>query len=189
MKKRKIITARTIRHFFTGEARVKRRAKSKKRTPLYDQLFHSDAYFHLRMYAEADYFMIDELKVKAEAEFCKAFQSLLTDELISKKEYEAEFIISKIIRELYSRRGHYGVLREMVLELMLNNMPGLRETIFMSPLEGCFFLSLHPEFATDLCWGMMEKAFPSDTPTYYPTLMPEQFAAWERQCKEATGRF
>jgi hypothetical protein len=29
--------------------------------------------------------MIDELKVKAEAEFCKAFESLLTIELIFKK--------------------------------------------------------------------------------------------------------
>lgn len=51
----------------------------------YDGLFHSAAYFHLRVYAEADYFMIDELKVKAETEFCKEFEKLVTNELIFKK--------------------------------------------------------------------------------------------------------
>lgn len=164
-------------------------ARPKKRAALNDRLFHSAAYFHLRMYAEADYFMIDELKVKAEAEFCKAFETLITIELIFKKDYAAKFAINKIINELYSRRGNYGVLREMVLELMLNNMAGLRQTIFMSPMEGSCFLSLHPEFGADFCWGMMEKAFPSDMPTYYPTLMPEQFACWERQRKTMTGQF
>jgi hypothetical protein len=168
-------------HFFGVGARPKSSA------PLYDKLFHSAAYFHLRVYAEADYFMIDELKVKAEAEFCKAFVRLLTIELIFKKEYQAQFTISKIIGELYSRRGSYSVLREMVLELMINNMPGLRQTIFMPPTEGCLFPSLHPEFAADLCWGMIEKTFPSDMPTYYPTIMLEQFASWERQFKARTG--
>ncbi|CEJ59228.1 hypothetical protein PMG11_07859 [Penicillium brasilianum] len=180
-KKRKRFGVRKMINFFTMGARPK------KRTALDGRLFHCPAYFHLRMYAEADYFMIDELKVKAEAEFCQSFENLLTIELIFKKEYAAKFAISKIINELYNRRGNYGVLREMVLELMLNNMPGLRQTIFMSPMEGCCFLSSHPEFGADLCWGMMEKAFPSDMPTYYPTLMPEQFAYWERQCKSMTG--
>lgn len=79
MKKRKRITTRNAKHFFT------RSANPKKCPPLYDRLFHSAAYFHLRMYAEADYFMIDELKVKAEAKVCNAFQSLLTDELFTKE--------------------------------------------------------------------------------------------------------
>ncbi|KAJ5896342.1 uncharacterized protein N7473_005741 [Penicillium subrubescens] len=179
--KRKRFSVKNVFHFFGMSARPKTTA------PLHNRLFQSAVYFHLLVYAEADYFMIDELKVKAEAEFCKAFEKLLTIELVFKKEYEAQFTISKIIGELYSRRGSYSVLREMVLELMLNNMPGLRQTIFMAPTEGCLFLSLHPEFAADLCWGMIEKTFPSDMPIYYPTIMPEQFASWERQFKARTG--
>lgn len=162
-------------------------ARPKSSAPLYYGLFNSAAYFHVRVYAEEDYLMIDELKVKAEGEFCKAFERLLTIELILKKEWEAQFTISKIIGELYSRRSSYSVLRGMLLELMVNNMPSLRQTIFMPPTEGCLFLSLHPEFAADLCWGMIEKMFPPDMPTYYPTIMPEQLASWERQFKARTG--
>lgn len=48
-------------------------------------------YFHVRMYGEADYFMIDDLKRRAEAHFCALF--------ISSPERES---FAETIEELYS---------------------------------------------------------------------------------------
>ncbi|KAJ5666949.1 hypothetical protein N7462_011358 [Penicillium macrosclerotiorum] len=145
------------------------------------------AYHHLRIFAEADYFVIDELRDMAEANFHNAFQELLFRELkaASAWDHTPRLSFGMVMRELYSRRANYRKLKEIALELVMNNLPELRRTVLKSPLEGCFFMGSHPDFAADLAWMLMEKVFPTEYgDRFYPSLLPQQFSSWGRYVRE-----
>ncbi|KAF4765167.1 hypothetical protein HAV15_003392 [Penicillium sp. str.  len=65
------------------------------RKPAVDTLIDCHpCYFHMRMYGEADYFMISDLKTKACEQFCVSFM-----------DFPHEEGFTEIIHELYSTRG------------------------------------------------------------------------------------
>jgi hypothetical protein len=73
-------------------------------------------YFHLRMYGEADYFMINELKSKAEARFCAALGDF------PDKESFAE-----VVKELYSSRAKYCELKKLAINVIVDKLPDLQK--------------------------------------------------------------
>lgn len=75
------------------------------------------SYFHTRMYGEADYFMISDLKAIAREQFCASFGDF------SDKDYFRE-----IIDELYSARANYWELRNLAINMVVADLPNLRKT-------------------------------------------------------------
>lgn len=68
-------------------------------------------YFHLRMYGEADYFLIKDLKIKAAENFRDSFENC------SEKQ-----ILALAIKELYSTNADYRDIRKSVIELIVKNL-------------------------------------------------------------------
>jgi hypothetical protein len=100
------------------------------------------AYFHLRMYAAADYFIIGGLWIIAEAEFYGAFTKNPTQETLEQS-----------IKEIYSDRADYCGLRDIVLHKLMKLIQG-PETDNLSLLSSDFLQSL-PKFTTDLCLELL----------------------------------
>ncbi|KAJ5651996.1 hypothetical protein N7507_009422 [Penicillium longicatenatum] len=101
-------------------------------------------YFHLRMYAEADYFMIEDLKTKAEENFCASFIDCA----------ETKFL-ARVMRELYSTRANYLDLRVLAMKLLVDNLRALQEK--STPAINSSLLEDNPDFAIDLCMATMKK--------------------------------
>ncbi|CAK96755.1 uncharacterized protein An08g09780 [Aspergillus niger] len=95
-------------------------------------------YFHVRMYGEADYFMIDDLKIKAEEKVLAS--------LVNCSEVDS---FSQIIAELYSGRADYGRLRKLALKVIVDNLPTLRKGF--TPVINAKLMESVPDFAVDLC--------------------------------------
>lgn len=101
-------------------------------------------YFHVRMYGEADYFMIDDLKSKAEVHFCASF--------MSSPERES---FAETIEELYSTRANYQELRQVAIEMIVGNLPNLRNgqtSVITSEL-----MKSIPDFTYDLFQVTLDK--------------------------------
>lgn len=101
-------------------------------------------YFHVRMYGEADYFMIDDLKSKAEVHFCASF--------MSSPERES---FAETIEELYSTRANYQELRQVAIEMIVGNLPNLRNghtSVITSEL-----MKSIPDFTYDLFQATLDK--------------------------------
>ncbi|GLA44642.1 hypothetical protein AnigIFM63309_004556 [Aspergillus niger] len=115
-------------------------------------------YFHVRMYGEADYFMIDDLKTKAKEKFLAS--------LMNCSEIES---FSEIIAELYSTRADYGKLRKLALKVIVDNLPSLRKGF--TPVIGSKLMKSVPDFAIDLCLLTMDKYVgePHMKPYPFPT--------------------
>lgn len=96
------------------------------------------AYFHARMYAEADYFLIDELKRKA----CWGFHSVLRPEL--KKE-----TLEETLTEIYSGRANYIDLKLLAVRTIVAHLrnPAYRNVALWSSK----FIESMPELAIDTC--------------------------------------
>lgn len=77
--------------------------------PLVDSLVDCHpCYFHVGKYGEADYFMIDDLKRKAEVHFRASFMSFRETEPFA-----------ETIEELYSTRANYHDLRQVAVEMVV----------------------------------------------------------------------
>lgn len=74
-------------------------------------------YFHLCMYGEADYFMTDDLKGKAENHFTESFMN--STETLP---------FAEIIGDVYSSRANYHGPRQLAIEMIVNNLPRLQKT-------------------------------------------------------------
>ncbi|KAI2994449.1 hypothetical protein CBS147346_10487 [Aspergillus niger] len=101
-------------------------------------------YFHVRMYGEADYFMIDDLKIKAEEKVLAS--------LVNCSEVDS---FSQIIAELYSGRADYGRLRKLALKVIVDNLPTLRKGF--TPVINAKLMESVPDFAVDLCLPTIDK--------------------------------
>ncbi|KAJ5464768.1 uncharacterized protein N7458_000454 [Penicillium daleae] len=106
------------------------------------------AYFHLRMYAAADYFIIGGLCIIAEAEFYGAFAKNPTQ--------ETQEMLEQSIKEIYSDRADYCGLRDIVLRKLMKLIRG-PETDNLSLLSSDFLQSV-PKFTTDLCLELLTLA-------------------------------
>ncbi|GLA00612.1 hypothetical protein AnigIFM60653_009362 [Aspergillus niger] len=114
-------------------------------------------YFHVRMYGEADYFMIDDLKIKAEEKVLAS--------LVNCSEVDS---FSQIIAELYSGRADYERLRKLALKVIVDNLPTLRKGF--TPVINAKLMESVPDFAVDLCLPTIDNLQPSAVYTTYPDL-------------------
>lgn len=101
-------------------------------------------YIHLRMYGEADYFMIEDLKIRAEENFRDSFENC------SEKE-----ILALTIKELYSTRADYRDLRKLAIKLLVGNLRELQGGL--TPGIDSDLLKAFPDFSTEFCLATMEK--------------------------------
>ncbi|KAL5333676.1 BTB/POZ protein [Aspergillus crustosus] len=111
-------------------------------------------YFHMRIFGEADYFMINDLKDIAKEQFCTSFM-----------ECSERDLFAEIIKELYSDRANYQGLRTLAIEVVVNNLPSLRKGF--SPVIDSELLEVVPNFAVDLCLATMDK-YVSEPPNMKP---------------------
>ncbi|EED11610.1 BTB/POZ domain protein [Talaromyces stipitatus ATCC 10500] len=101
--------------------------------------------FHVRMYAQADYFQIDGLKSRAERYFRGSFL-----DQPSKDPFEA------IITEIYTSIPESDEqIRDAAIELTMDNLETLRNGTEVILLDG--FLKRSPAFAADLCIAMLKR--------------------------------
>ncbi|KAJ5890212.1 hypothetical protein N7504_011022 [Penicillium tannophilum] len=98
------------------------------------------SYFHARVYAEADYFMIDELKQYAKREFSFALAAC-----------DTTWRLKLLILELWSPRAAYKDLQVTLLRnIMHHSLGGKLNNVFIC-LDREFIDSV-PGFAHDVCW-------------------------------------
>jgi hypothetical protein len=133
-------------------------------TGSYDQFvaycLTNPAYFHVRMYAEADYFMIDNLKQAAISAFEKDFAI-----------YPRKKTFEETIRELYSIRADYQPLREVAIQMLVGYMHSTPKRV---PFIYFDFMDSNPDFTLDLCMalvpiGVRPLANTRKAPTTSPT--------------------
>jgi hypothetical protein len=105
---------------------------------------HHPWYFHLRMYSEADYFMIDDLKKAAEKNFCESFL-----------EFAETLPFPEIIDELYSTRPNYHALRPLATEMIVNNLLRFRKA--PTPIFTPELMESLPNFTYDLFQATLDK--------------------------------
>jgi hypothetical protein len=101
-------------------------------------------YFHVRMYGEADYFMISDLKTKAKAHFLASFMG-----------NPKRTTFADTIEELYSTQADYRQLRQLAIEMIVENLPNLRKGLF--PVIDSRLMKAVPDFTLDLCQATLDK--------------------------------
>ncbi|KAJ0413315.1 hypothetical protein BJY00DRAFT_63753 [Aspergillus carlsbadensis] len=102
------------------------------------------SYFHARMFGEADYFMINDLKDKAKDQFRLSFVDCSERDL---------FV--EVIKELYSPRANYQELRKLAVDVVVNNLPNLRKGFL--PAVDFELLKTVPDFAIELCLATVDR--------------------------------
>ena len=106
-------------------------------------VYHS-CYFHMRMYGEADYLMITDLKSEAKGRLCAAL-----------KNFPDKESFAEVIKELYSSGAKYDELKELAIEVIVNNQPDLLKGF--TPVIDSSLLKSVPAFASDLFLPTAEK--------------------------------
>jgi hypothetical protein len=101
-------------------------------------------YFYIRIYSKADYFIINDLKSKAEAYFYASF--------MTSPERES---FAQIIEELYSTRANYQKLRQLAIETIVANLPSLRNG--PAPVVTSELIKSIPDFTYDLLQATLDK--------------------------------
>lgn len=117
------------------------------------------SYLHLRVYGEADYLMMNGLKMQAKEKFLQSLV-ICTDRTS----------LSLVIDELYSKRADYRKIREEAIEVLVENLPHLRNG-FVQAIDSELLKSF-PQLAADLLLPMMDRYVPSPAnlaPYPFPT--------------------
>lgn len=102
------------------------------------------AYFHMRIYGEADYFMIDDLKAMAN-EYFRASLTL--------KPW-GEFV--KIVKEAYSTRADYQEIKEPLIAVL--SRPTRASFYKSSRVTG--LLRSYPDLSVGLCQALASQRAP-----------------------------
>ena len=116
-------------------------------------------YIHMRVFGEADYFVISDLKDRAKEQFCETLRDC----------YEKKFFV-EIIEELYSNRANYQSLKEPAIAVVIDNLPGLWKGF--APAIDIELMKAVPDFAIDLCRATLDEYVvePSNMKPYsFPT--------------------
>lgn len=118
---------------------------SPSRNPNTTNLQGCHAFFHAQIYAQGDYFQINELKKKAKDYFMKPFL-----------EHPDRHSFSSSVIEVYSLTGeHDRGLRDLVVQLTTDNLKTLRsggDPIFCNSL-----LASVPNFMLDVCLSTLDR--------------------------------
>lgn len=96
-------------------------------------------YFHVRMYGEADYFMIDDLKSKAEVHSRASFMN-----------YPDRQSFTETIQEIYSTQGNYQELRRLAIQMIVDNLSSFRTGL--TPVIDPELMKSVPDFTYDLIY-------------------------------------
>lgn len=129
----------------SGKYAIKEEAKGAITERVVDSLIDCHpCYFHVRMYGEADYFMISDLKSKAEVHFCASF--------MASPERES---FAETIEELYSTRANYQELKQLAIGMIVDNLPTLRKGL--RPVITSELMKSIPEFTYDLFQATLDK--------------------------------
>ncbi|KAJ5805830.1 uncharacterized protein N7503_003432 [Penicillium pulvis] len=138
-------------------------------------LYYRDAiYQNVRLYAEADYFMIDDLKQKMMEGFRRSFLPYGPDDppsaslcdLIDDDDFE------DVIKEIYSTRADYQELRKVAIDNIKESLLHLwagEYRIISSRL-----LKLNPDFTHDLCVATLNKYVVEPKPVTDGQITPAQ---------------
>ncbi|PYH50899.1 BTB/POZ domain-containing protein [Aspergillus niger CBS 101883] len=103
------------------------------------------AFFHAQMYAQGDYFQINELKKKAKDYFMKSFL-----------EHPDQDSFSSSVVEVYSSTGeHDRGLRDLVVQLTTDNLKILRNGD--NPILCDGLLESVPKFMLEVCLSTLDK--------------------------------
>jgi hypothetical protein len=108
----------------------------------------------MRVFGEADYFLISSLKDKAREQFRTSFTDCSERDLLA-----------EVIKELYSERANYQELKTLAIDVVVNNLPNLRKG-FSTAIDS-ELLEAVPNFAVDLCLATMDK-YVSEPPNMKP---------------------
>ncbi|KAI2687588.1 hypothetical protein CBS147326_6534 [Penicillium roqueforti] len=111
-------------------------------------------YFHVRMYGVADYFMIGDLKSKAEGHFRASFMDCLERDSFA-----------EMIQELYSTQANYQKLRQLAIQMIVANLPRLRTG--RTPVIDAELMKSVPDFTYDLCQATLDNYVPHIREEYY----------------------
>lgn len=95
------------------------------------------------MYGEGDYFVVDDLKVKAKEKFRLSFTNPPNNESFA-----------DTIEEVYSMNADYRGLRKLVVELISQNWRTLRSG--GSPALSDELIKSIPDFSFDLCLALLK---------------------------------
>lgn len=111
------------------------------------------------MHAEADYFVIEDLKSETKKRFSAClpapdfFKSSPPDCSGEKSSFVA------MVTELYSSNANYHDLRGPLVQYVLDNLSSFRDsTSALHTLEDSFLQDL-PDFTFDLCRAMLDQGF------------------------------
>ncbi|KAJ5729076.1 uncharacterized protein N7483_003584 [Penicillium malachiteum] len=103
------------------------------------------AYLHYRVYAEADYFMVDDLKAKAGTYF---------EETTMAKRLPADTLL-EMIEEIWADGPNFTEVKEAVVADCVRNLRYYQRG--RQPMLTSEFLEEHPQFATALCLELSKE--------------------------------
>lgn len=137
---------------------------------------HDPNYRRVRLYAEADYFMIDDLKQKMREEFRRSFlpygpNGPLSVSVRDEVNYDT---FEDIIGELYSTRTKtdYQELRKVAIDNIKECLLHLRSGDI--PIMDPDLLKDHPDFTHDLCVATLNKYVVEPKPVTGGQITPAQ---------------
>ncbi|KAJ5938574.1 hypothetical protein N7466_001708 [Penicillium verhagenii] len=100
------------------------------------------SYFHARVFAEADYFMIHELKQSAKEKFSLALDTC-----------DIKWRLELLIVELWSQRADYQDLQKILMNAIRLRGGSLHDLFVYLDRQ---FLQSVPQFTADVCWEYMK---------------------------------
>ena len=130
-------------------------------------------YIHMRIFGEADYLMISDLKDRAKEQFCESLRGC----------YDRKFF-AEIIKELYSDRANYQSLRKLAIDVVIDNLPNLRKGF--APAIDIELMKAVPDFAIDLCLATLDN-YVVEPSNIYVITQSSPFLAWLARCRSRSS--
>lgn len=136
--------------------------------------YHGSIYQRVRLYAEADYFKIDDLKQKMTKEFRRSFLPYgFSGPLSVSPNDEVDYeVFEDVIEEIYSARADYRELRKVAIDNIKENLVYLRGGD--SPILELGFLKANLDFTHDLCVATLNKFVVEPKPVTGGQITPAQ---------------
>ncbi|KAJ5663392.1 hypothetical protein N7507_004123 [Penicillium longicatenatum] len=151
-----ILIEKVLEFLYKGMYTIPPRLAQGKIPPADSVAGRSAYYFKARLYAEADYFMIDDLKRNILESFRESFLGGYNGSF----QVPASLVVdgdtfAETIEEIYSTRADYRELRKVVMENVKGNLYFLRRG--SSPMISSKLMKSNPDFTYDLCEVTLTK--------------------------------
>ncbi|KAJ5389423.1 uncharacterized protein N7496_000491 [Penicillium cataractarum] len=154
--KEPVLMEKFLEFLYNGDYTLQPQTSSEKKgsasKPPTTCITENPAYFHARMFAEDDYFLVDNLKARAEDYFFTAFSTSL--EMKNRRKET----LKQTVEEVYSNRASYDPLRESKIHLIMKMLCGCSAK--QNPyLRDC--MRSTPDFTFDVCRALLDKKMTS----------------------------